>query len=259
MKEHIRLEATDKELSAIGGLSFFSKAFDRVVGGNPNWAPPLPMNKIATSCGSGDKFKALVLGLIAGAENLDDMDRQRMDQAFVAINGGQVNAARTYFDFLHKFSNYSCRKLNHVLTEVALTLHKTQAKDANFVLSIDSSGNRQAGQKMEGLAYNYKNEWGLDTLMAFDQYGFQYWHEVRPGNTFTANGSPEVINEVFKRVPKGKRRYLLADSGYCNAGVFNALSSSEPKKQTSQKTSPLSSMMRDMIMRGSSPRLANIT
>lgn len=222
MRENIRLATTDKALSAIGGLTFFSTVFDRLIGGYSDLKELLPQNKISTTCRADEKLKAMVLGLIAGAENIDDMDRVRMDPAFVEINGGQVNASRTYLDFLQKFSNYSCKKLNHVLTEAALNLHKAQAKDSNFILSIDSSSNKQSGQKMEGLAYNYKNDWGLDTLMAFDQYGFQYWHDVRPGSTFTANGSTEVINEVLKRVPKGKNRYLLADSGFCNQDVFNA-------------------------------------
>jgi transposase len=57
--------------------------------------------------------------------------------------------------------------------------------------------------------------------MAFDQYGFQYWHEVRPGNTYTSNGSPEIIYEIFKRV-KNKHLYFLGDSGFCNNAVFTA-------------------------------------
>ena len=80
---------------------------------------------------------------------------------------------------------------------------------------------KQVGVKLEGVAWNHKNHRCLHTIMAFDRYGFQYWHEVRPGNTFTSNGSPEIIYEVFKRV-KNKHLYFLGDSGFCNNAVFKA-------------------------------------
>jgi len=222
MKEHIQLAPSDKELSVYGGLHFFSQSFDRLIRGSGWELGILPKTKIATQCSPIEKLKAMVLGFISGAECIDDMDRLKGDGGFVAANGGQVNAARTYDDFLQQFSNDHLRKMNLALIESGLKLHKTKAKGDDFVLSTDSTDNKQCGQKMEGLAYNYKGTWGLDTLMAFDQYGFQYWHEVRPGSTFTSNGSPELIREVFKRVPRNKHRYFLGDSGFCNGAVFNA-------------------------------------
>lgn len=221
MSHFIKLEATDKALSAVGGLDFFSRTFDQLVSGLP-LADFLPKSKIATRCSPLDKFKAMTLGLVAGASCLDDMDRLRQDEGFVAVNGEAVNAARTYDDFLQQFTHESVKKLNLQLVDQALRLHKTQATDDNFVLSVDSTDNKQSGRKIEGVGYNYKNVWGLDTLVAFDQFGFEYWHEVRDGGTFTSNGSPEVIYEVFKRVPRNKHRYFLGDSGFCNTPVFTA-------------------------------------
>ncbi|HET9236616.1 MAG TPA: transposase, partial [Oligoflexus sp.] len=78
---------------------------------------------------------------------------------------------------------------------------------------------------MEGLAYNYKKEWGLDSIEVFDQKGFLHYLNVREGNAFTADDTPFVISEVARHLPRQavRRRPLLrADSGYCNNAVFQA-------------------------------------
>jgi hypothetical protein len=99
----------------------------------------------------------------------------------------------------------------------------------DFTLLLDSTDHKQHGEKMEGLAWNYKNNWGLDSLVAFDEYGFQLWSDVRKGSAFTANGSAEVIHEVMKRLPRRTRRLVLADSGYCNFAFFNACANAQSK------------------------------
>jgi len=93
----------------------------------------------------------------------------------------------------------------------------------DFILDIDSTSHLQSGDKIEGAAYNYKGEWCLDSLVAYDQFGLQYWAELRPGATFTANGAPTALNEILRRVPKNRMtsRYVRADSGFCNVDFFN--------------------------------------
>jgi hypothetical protein len=66
-------------------------------------------------------------------------------------------------------------------------------------------------------------------LVAFDELGFQLWSDVRKGATFTANGCEEVIHQVFKRLPRKIKRMVLADSGYCNLGFFNACANAGAK------------------------------
>jgi len=85
-----------------------------------------------------------------------------------------------------------------------------------------TTDHEQHARKMEGLGFNYANVWGLSSLQAFDQFGLQYWMEVREGGAFTANGAATAIASIFKRVPRFSRRILRADSGYCNTDVFNA-------------------------------------
>src|SRR5690606_30615695 len=119
--------------------------------------------------------------------------------------------------------HYQCKKLNESLIETALKLRKAVLpKKTDIIIDIDSTKHAQSGVKIEGARHYYDGTWGLDSLQAFDQLGFQYWMEVREGATFTANGAPEVIHRIFTQVPKKVRKYARADSGFCNLACFES-------------------------------------
>lgn len=44
---------------------------------------------------------------------------------------------------------------------------------------------------MEGLGYNYKDEWCLDSQVIFDELGFCWDLELRPGSTKSGVGASE--------------------------------------------------------------------
>lgn len=215
-----KLEATNKALSALGGIHLFRSVIEHL-GLRKRLGELVPAYKISTKADGFDKFQALCLGLIADADCLDDMDRLADEPAFAA-SCGHVNAANTYGDYLRSFNERQIKWLQRELIDVSLTLRaKVRPKAKDFIVDLDSTSHVQSGKKIEGCAYNYKNEWCLDTLEAYDQFGFPLWMDLRPGNTFTANGAPSAINEIFKKVPKKQRRFLRVDSGYCNVDVFN--------------------------------------
>lgn len=91
----------------------------------------------------------------------------------------------------------------------------------DFILDVDSTIHRQYGRKMEGCAYNYNDVWGYESLQAYDQFGLQYWMQLRKGGTHTSNGARTLIGKVFSYVPRRMHRYLRGDSGYANSDVFN--------------------------------------
>lgn len=119
-----------------------------------------------------------------------------------------------------------CKNLNHALIETSFRLRKLQSIGATSItIDIDSTSNEQHGKKMEGVCFNYNGINCLDTIQAFDEYGFQYWNNVRPGNNHTASGAQEIIHEVFNRMPDSLSkltRYVRADSGYCKKDFFHA-------------------------------------
>jgi hypothetical protein len=224
----IKVEVTNKALSANGGIYLLHEAFERLSLRAP-LAPNLPTYKIATATSGYDKFKALCLGLADGMGALEDMDRLAEDGVFAAVSG-KVNASNTYGEFLRAFTPYQCKNLNYHLIKTALKLRKAvHPKATEFILDIDSTPHEQHGRKIEGASFNYDSLYCLDSLQAYDQFGFQYWMDVRPGSTFTTNGVPEVIYEVFKEIPEKVARYLRIDSGNCNVDVFNAARTANAK------------------------------
>ncbi len=217
----IKIETADKLLSARGGLPLFGEVIDGL-GLKKSLSPHLPANRIAVKTSSFDKFRALTLGLVADADSLDATERLRHDPAFVAVCG-KVNAANTYGDYLRSFGLPHCKQLNYQLIEAALKLRARTGKQRHAItIKFDSTSHVQHGLKIEGAEYNYKGEYALDSLLAFDELGYQYWSDVRPGATFTSSGISEPIDAIYRRVPKYVRRYALADSGFCNAGFFAA-------------------------------------
>lgn len=220
----IQILKTDKVLSSYGGLI----SFERLLGGKI--AGPLFSHRQLVNKRNLHKFKQMALGFAAGAECLDDLGRLHEDPAFSALSARDYHP-KSYGDFLRTFRREDCRNLNTCLTDISFRLREAIRKDCSggreFVLDLDSTSNQQYGKKTEGVEMNYQGVMCLDTIKAFDELGFQYWHDVRPGSTFSAEGSSQILHHVFSRMPKTRyfkniRRYARADSAFCNSEFFNA-------------------------------------
>jgi hypothetical protein len=83
-------------------------------------------------------------------------------------------------------------------------------------LDIDSTSHVQSGEKMEGLAYNYKNEWCL-----------AYGMELRSGNTFSSDGAATMIDRILASLPKpadaAQKHRVRADSAFCRVDFIRAV------------------------------------
>ena len=171
------------------------------------------------------RFLSLTYGFVVGADCIHDIEVLYQDPGFRTATQSDGWCASSVGNFLNAFLPYQVRRLNEALKDHALRLRRMATKDPKLVIDIDSTLHRQYAKKMEGLSYAYdKKTWGLSSLMAFDQYGFQYWMDVKPGNTFTADGAGAAIRHIFRHVPRRMQRFLRADSGYCNAEVTKACS-----------------------------------
>jgi hypothetical protein len=224
---NIAFQPTDKVLSTSGGLEVFSRLMKKTKV-ESKILPCLPLLKSGLSR-SATKFRNLLLGFAQGATCLDDMERCHQDRGFHAVVGGRDYSAKSYGDFLRDFKKLDIRRLNHQLVELGYELRRRLSPKNmdSITFDLDSTTNEQHGSKIEGTAYNYKGQWGLDTIKCFDEWGFQYWHDVRPGNTFSSQGSGEILHEVFSRMPKSKeffklKRYARADSAFCNQEFFSS-------------------------------------
>src|SRR5690606_2691715 len=120
MPTPIKIEQTSQHLSARGGLALWREILDHQ-GLEKKLKGALPTYKIATTATSYEKFEAMVLGLIAGADNIDDMDRLAQDPAFDAVTGALVTA-RSYGDFLRAYDGQLLKNLCYGLIEWSISL-----------------------------------------------------------------------------------------------------------------------------------------
>jgi hypothetical protein len=134
----IKIEKTDKALSAVGGLVIFKSFFDRL-------APHLALEKglpqlKRNSHNNFNKFKNLVMSFIAGADCLDDLDRLAQDDSFLEVNDGEVFTARSHGNFLRSFTPHHCKQLNRSLIDMSYRMRRSLfEKQQRMVIDFDST------------------------------------------------------------------------------------------------------------------------
>ena len=218
----IVLEKTNKALSANGGLIFLNQLIEQL-DLETKLSNFLPVKKKERGITSFTKFKSGLMSFASGSDCIDDLNELREEALFKELCLGGISS-RAMGDFLRSFSSMSLENLGNELSDIALNLRmRTHPDDLDFILTMDSTPHEQTGQKMEGVKWNYKNLWCLDSQNAYDQFGYSYGFELRPGNTFSAEGSEVMIRKIFKKIPKNMKRYFRADSAYGRVSVYNEL------------------------------------
>ena len=218
----IVLEKTNKALSANAGLIFLSSLIEQL-DLETKLSNFLPIKKKERGITSFTKFKSGLLSFAAGSDCLDDFNELREEALYKELCFGGISS-RAMGDFLRSFSSISLENLSAEFSDIALNLRlRTHPDELDFILTMDSTPHEQTGQKMEGVKWNYKNLWCLDSQNAYDQFGYSYGFDLRPGNTFSAEGSEVMIRQVFKKIPKNMKRYFRADSAYGRVSVYNEL------------------------------------
>ncbi len=218
----ISLAPTKRSLTSAGGLQTLLEAFDS----SPlkeQFTQCLPERKSNRSMGSY-RLGLIQLGsFIYGHDCLADLDLFRKDPLLRGVMRGETAAPRTMGDFLRDFAPEHLAKLNQFLSTQARSyrrqlermLKKEFKPSLAPHLSIDSTGHIQSGEKMEGLAFNYKNEWGLDSQVVFDELGFCWDMELRFGSTKSGVGAVDQVKRVFKNYSFRDEKYLSGDAAYC--------------------------------------------
>lgn len=223
MKKVVKTEASDNNFSINGGLLLWRELLDKI-GLSRSLGSQLPQTKRNVFAGE-HKFENLLLGFQAGNDHLDDWDELNEDTGFVALVARRY-CAKSLGDFLRSFTGNMLHQLQGKLIELSLELRSQIGVSTDrFILDLDSTLHVQYGRKMEGVEFCYKKFRALDSILAFDELGLQYWHEVRPGSTYSSNGSGQIIHEVFSRIPKakrGQRRVARGDSAFANQEFYNA-------------------------------------
>lgn len=220
-----KILATRDRLTAAAGLGTILEIFD----GLPisrQLAECLPERSSNRSLGSYRLALMQMASFIHGHDCLDDLDEFREDPYLQELMQGETAAARTMGDFLRDFEEEHIDRLRDFLGILSLDLRKRMKQTlppeyapGHLRIDIDSTSHEQCGKKMEGLAYNYKNEWCLDSQVCFDEMGLCHDVVLRPGNTKSGVGAPEQLARVFQGM-KNDRKFLSADSAYCNQDLI---------------------------------------
>lgn len=218
----ISIEQTCEVFSANSGIFLLNKYW-KALRLNKKFKGLLPRKKKKRGLEHAAKLKALVFSFAIGNDSLSDLDQLSQDKFFREIIGGNCSST-SMGDFLRSFGNRHVERFQEALIESTIELRMALfPEDKKFVITMDSTPHEHFGNKMEGLAWNYKNMWCLDSQNAYDQYGFSYLFDLRPGNTFSGNGSELWAHELFKRIPSGMERWFRADTAYSKHVMFKAL------------------------------------
>lgn len=196
------------------------------------FAACLPERVSHRSVGSTRLGLLLLAGHLRGVECLSDLKIVREDPYLRELFEDEVAAIRTLQDFLYDFTPENVTFLNEFLNKMAKAIHEHLCKQfpdkfsENMVIDIDGSHHVHYGEAIEGLAYNYKSQWCLESHVAFDQYGLCHGIEIRPGNTKPGTGADAFIEQIFQdprtqrvRNLEGKD-FFRGDSAYCNQFVI---------------------------------------
>ena len=163
----------------------------------------------------------LMAGFWHGYDCLQDMEefeeKPDIDYRFEGIP-----KARAFGDFLRDFEQKHQESCNDFLTRQGLAARKLLAPEKPLVLDMDSTSHVQSGDKIEGLGYNYKGEWGLDSLDSFDELGFSYGFRLRNGGTFSSVGAAPEIDRIFSHLKFSDEKHFRADSAFCNEEVIQS-------------------------------------
>lgn len=225
--EFLRLVPTKQRLTSTAGLGTLVEAFDLSPLREP-FTKALPERVSPRSSGAYRLGLIQLASFLSGHDCLADLNRFRDDPTLTEVMKGETVAPRTMGDFLRDFDLENLESMNRFLATQAKSyrvqlekmLKKAFKPSLAPHLSIDSTSHVQSGEKMEGLAWNYKDEWCLDSQVIFDELGFCWDLELRSGNTKSGVGAGSQIRRALSSYKFTDEKYLSGDSAYCNQEVM---------------------------------------
>lgn len=220
-KLSIKVTSNAKYLSSFAGLHMFGDLVAKFQI-RELFGPYLPKKSRDRGFSSFQKFYCGILGFIAGAECLDNLDDLGRDPLFFDLTGSPSSI--TMGNFLRTFSLRSIEQIRAEIPGLALKMRLWLApKTYKIVFKMDGTLHEQYGEKMEGVEYNYKNFRGLSSQNLFDEMGLCYGFSLRTGATHSSVGAVEMLETAFKVIPRSIQKYFVADTAYANLDVYNAL------------------------------------
>jgi len=180
------------------------------------------------------KVPALVFGMVAGADSIDDMDLLRhggMDRLFTGIH-----APSTFGTFLRTFTFGHVRQLDSIaaslLTELAAQTPLLAGADQVSWVDVDDTIRATYGYAKQGAGFGYSGVKGLNALVAIVSTPLSRpvicATRLRAGKANSARGAPRLVADALKAAkacgaggPAGKGLVVLrADSAFYTHDVI---------------------------------------
>lgn len=228
----IKIIPTDFKLTAATGLGTVLEVFDQ----SPlaqEFKKCLPKRLSHRSAGSYLLALMVIAGHIHGVSALSDLAQIKEDPYLEKLFDDEVAAIRTLGDFLRDFEPEHIEKLNLFLDRMSRTLFASlqvsladEFKPEKLIVDMDSTYHEHYGDKIEGVAYNYKNEWSLETQAAFNSMGFCHSVWMRSGNTKSGTDADKQLDLIFRddlnqvERKRSGNYFFRADSAYCHQSVI---------------------------------------
>lgn len=233
--KRIKIIPCDIKLTASSGLGTVLEIFDN----SPlvsEFRKCLPERVSHRSAGSYFLGLMVMAGHIHGVDALSDLAEIQEDPYLMKLFCDDVAAVRTIGDYLRDFTPVHIELLNGFLNTMSRTLFSSlqmnldgSFRPRDLIIDMDSTYHEHFGEKIEGVAWNYKNVWSIETQVAFSNLGFCHGVQMRPGNTKSGVDAASAIERIFKdaRSQLARKRegrdYFRADSAYCYQDVMRSL------------------------------------
>jgi len=233
----IKIIRSNDKLTASAGLGTLVEIFDQS-GLKKDFIKCLPKRVSHRSQGSYRLALNMLCGFIHGFDCLDDYERLDEDKALIAAFGFDSPSSRTFGDFIKDFSKKNISDLNKFLSRMSWSMMASlkdklpeEYKPQNVCLDIDSTEHVQSSNKMEGLGWNYKKNYCLDSQVVFNQKGFCHGFDLREGNRRSGFGGDWLLEQSLTNGRRQfvnkfqKNTFVRGDSAYCQQKIIKSIMS----------------------------------
>ena len=174
-----------------------------------------------------DHVLNIVYNILAGGTCLEDIERQRNDEAFLDALGAQrIPDPTTAGDFCRRFSQDDVVMLMEIVNKVRLDVWKRQREEffEEAVIDVDGTLAATYGECKEGMDISYKGQWGYHPLVvSLASTGEVLYLVNRSGTRPSHEGAAEWLDRAIDLCLRGgfRKIRLRGDTDFTQAGELD--------------------------------------
>lgn len=220
----LKIEYTDKEITAYGGISLIQKMMDKMAFTDFLKSTPLPQPGSNRGYDPVQIITQFIVSVLCGANRYEHLEVTRFDGVIQKLFGWEKMAGhRAFVRFFRKFSM-------ETNTNVFRNFYQwffDQLAFNNFTLDLDSSVVTRYGEQ-QGASVGYnpkkpgrKSHHPLMAFVADVEMVANFW--LRSGDAHTANNFEAFLLQTLSHLQNKNIGLLRADSGFYSRKTFELL------------------------------------